>query len=440
MKKWIRFFCLSFFSDKISSEGARRGYTNVFVGLILSFILLWLGFLGGDMLPFSAHYNNSPGFKETARSVLANQDGDKRIALEIEEGVLKAKNREGEYLLGALVNTFENESDKQNYSVNGYNLVIDLRPADTIAEVLVYCISDDGKDLIITYEEYLSLSEVKRLNFDFKLDYTGKALELTDELIENCILTLHSLSDENKTETEKLRGELLENKITKNEYDRAIYELYFEKYYPEITEYESASKVPLLRNYYYNKYIKEGKGKYLFIFDDYLAGSFETNGGIISTFYGFYNDMENGAIVKGGATQDEAYRAVDKFIGASFNEMLPINAYAYAMNVFALIPFIALMPLAVSILAYSILKLRGIESMTSLGGTFKIIGSYVWFSAAASSALTVIFSFFVQRNMITAMLLVLFFITLAIRSIIFALNEARAYLKRTEQQIQQTEA
>ena len=440
MKKWIRFFCLSFFSDKISSEGARRGYTNVFVGLILSFILLWLGFLGGDMLPFSAHYNNSPGFKETARSVLANQDGDKRIALEIEEGVLKAKNREGEYLLGALVNTFENESDKQNYSVNGYNLVIDLRPADTIAEVLVYCISDDGKDLIITYEEYLSLSEVKRLNFDFKLDYTGKALELTDELIENCISTLHSLSDENKTETEKLRGELLENKITKNEYDRAIYELYFEKYYPEITEYESASKVPLLRNYYYNKYIKEGKGKYLFIFDDYLAGSFETKGGIVSTFYGFYNDMENGAIVKGGATQDEAYRAVDKFIGASFNAMLPINAYAYAMNVFALIPFIALMPLAVSILAYSILKLRGIESMTSLGGTFKIIGSYIWFSAAASSALTVIFSFFVQRNMITAMLLVLFFITLAIRSIIFALNEARAYLKRTEQQIQQTEA
>ncbi len=440
MKKWFRFFFLSFFSDKISKEGARRGYTNVFVGLIFSFVLLWLGFLGGDMLPFSAHYNNSIGFKETVRSVLASPDGDKRLSLEIEDGVLKVKNADGEYLSGSLVNTFENESDEQNYSVNGYNLVIDLRPADTIAETLAYCLSNDGKDLRITYEEYLTLSEVARLNFDFKLDYTGKALELTDELIENCISDLHSLSDENKTKTEKLRGELLENKITKSEYNRAIYELYFEKYYPEITEYETNSKVPLLRNYYYNRYIKEGKGKYLFIFDDYLAGSFETKGGIVSTFYGFFGDMENGAIVKDGATQDEAYRAVDKFIKASFNETLPINAYAYAMNVFALIPFIALMPLVVSILAYSILKLRGIESVISLGGMFKIIGSYVWFSAATSSALTVIFSFFLQRNMITAAVLVLFFITLAARSIIFAINEARAYLKRTEQQTEQTEA
>lgn len=430
MKKWFRFFWLSFFSDKISKEGAKRGYTNFFVGLILALVFLWAGFIGGDMLPFSAHYNNSPDFEATVHAVFANPDINKRIDVEIQENLLKVKKHGGEYTEDLLVNTFENDTDKQNYSANGYNVVIDSRPADTLAEVEAYCVSNDGKNTVISYQDYLTLSDIAKLNFDFKLKYTGNALELDDESVVGYREYVDSLSDDNKLATESLAKDLAESKITKSEYNKAIYELYFTNYYPAITAYESTSKVPLLRNYYYHQYISNGIKNYLFIFDDYMAISFESDSGIDRSFYGFYNSVENGVLIAENTTQAEANAKVDSFIKNSFKSIWFLNVYAYAINVFSLIPFIALMPMVVTLLAYSILKLRGVESITTLGAMFKIIGSYVWFSGVVSAVLTVIIAFFVPRNIITALPLVLFFITLAIRSIIFAVNETKLYIEQ----------
>ncbi len=430
MKKWIKFFFLSFFSHKLSKEGAKRGYTNFVLGLILAFVFLWAGFVGGDMLPFGAHYDHSSDFQATVRAVLANPDMDKRISVEIQENLVKIKNYDGEYTETLFVNTFENDTDRQNYSVNGYNVIIDSRPADTLAEVEAYCVSNDGQNLIIPYEEYLSLSDVAKLNFDFKLKYTGKALELNDALVENYRAYVDGLSSENKLATENLEKDLAEGKITKSEYNRSVYQLYFTNYYPEITAYENTSKVPLLRNYYYHQYIKEGIHKYLFIFDDYMAGSFETDSGINHSFYGFYSDVEDGVLIAEGVGHEEANEKADSFIKESYGSIAPLSMYAYAMNTFTLIPFIALMPMVVALLAYSILKLRGIESITAFGAVFKIIGSYVWFSSLISAVLTVIIAFFVQRNIIAALPLVLFFITLAIRSVVFVINEAKVYTKQ----------
>ena len=440
MKKWLRFFCLSFFSDKISKEGAKRGYTNVFIGLILTFAFLWVGFVGGDLLPLGMRYDNSPDFMKTAHAIFANADLSKRIDAEIKDGVLLVKNRDGEYSETLLINTFKNETDKQNYSANGYNVVVDLHPADTLAEIEAYCLSNDGNQTEISYDEYLTLSNVARLNFDFKLRYTGKALDLNDELVEKYKVYVDSLSEENKAKTESLKNELESNKITKAEYSRAIYELYFVNYYPEITSYESLSKVPLLRNYYYHEYIKVGDDKYLFIFDDYMAGAFETKGGIDVSFYGFYSNLENGVLIAEDSTQAEANDTVDAFIKNSFKSIWVLNVYAYAVNVFTLIPFIALMPMVVTLLAYSLLKLRSVESIKTLGAMFKIIGSYVWFSGAISAIFTAIIAFFVQRNMLTTLPLLLFFVTLTVRAIIFALKETKLYTEQLEQQeISQTE-
>ena len=44
-----------------------------------------------------------------------------------------------------------------------------ITPADTFAEIEAYCVSNDGKNTVISYEDYLTLSEVARLNFDFKI-------------------------------------------------------------------------------------------------------------------------------------------------------------------------------------------------------------------------------------------------------------------------------
>ena len=440
MKKWFRFFCLSFFSHSISKEGAKRGYTNVFLSFVLALVFLWAAFVGGDMLPFGVHYGNSPDFRAIAHAVLANSDVDKRIDAEIEEGVLKLKKHGGEYADGILVNTLENDADKQNYSLNGYNVVIDSRPASTLAEVEAYCVSNDGKNTEISYDEYLALSEVARLNFDFKLRYTGNALVLTDETVRGYRTYVDSLNAENKALTEKLTGDLAESRITEAEYNRAIYEHYFANYYPSITKYESTSKVPLLRNYYYHQYINRGISNYLFIFDDYMTGSFETSGGTDVSFFGFYSNMENGAIVNEGTTQQEANASVDRFIKNSFKANWILNAYAYLMNTVTLAPFIALMLMVAALLTYSVLSLRGVESISSLGSMFKIAGSFVWFSGAISAVLTVITMLFVERSLINALPLVLFFAALVIRSIIFVIKENKLYRVQSQQlKAEQTE-
>lgn len=434
MKKWIKFFCCGFLSHKWSKEGTKRGYSSFILSLILALAFLWTGYVLGDMLPFSTHYNNSPDFAATVHLVFANADIDNRVDAKIENGVLKVAKRGEEYCDAVLINTFENEIDKQKYSANGYNVVVDTRPSNALAEVEAYCISNDGRDMIISYDEYLNLSEVARLNFDFKLRYTGNEFKLNEELIESYKIYLIDLSEENKTTIENLANELGQNQITKNEYDRAIYELYFSNYYPDISAYESSSKVPLLRNYYYHQYINEGKNKYLFIFDDYMAGCFETESGINYSFYGFYSDMDNGTLISKEASLDEANAIADNFVKKSFDSTKILSLYAYGLNIFTFIPFIALMPMVITLLAYSIIKLRGVESIKSLGAMFKIIGSYVWASGLIATVLTVICSFFVPRNIISALPLVLFFLTLAIRAIIFAINETKLFIKQLEQQ------
>ena len=434
MKKWIKFFSLGFFSHKLSKESTKRGYGNFLLGLLLTLIFLWVSFVGGDMLPFAAHYKNSPDFVATVHSVLANSDINKRVEAKIENGILRLRKHGGEYAEAILINTLENDADKQNYSVNDYNVILDTRPSDTLAEIEAYCVSNDGQNLIISYEEYLTLSTVARLNFDFKLKYTGNSLELNDEIIESYRAYVDGLSSENRTATEALENDLAKNKITKSEYNKAIYELYFTNYYPEITQYESESKVPLLRNYYYHQYITQGIKNYLFIFDDYMAGSFETKQGIEISFYGFYSDFENGALISEGASQDEANKTVDSFIKKAYVAILPLSLYAYAMNVFAFIPFIALMPMVVTLLAYSIIKLRGVESISSLGAMFKIVGSFLWISSVITILLNVILAFFVPRNMMTVLPLVLFFIILLIRTIVFVVKEAKSYMKQLKQE------
>lgn len=439
MKKWVKFFFLSFFSHKAAKEAARRGYGNAFLGFLLALAFLWSGFMGADALSFGPHYRSSPDFMATAHAVLANADSDARLMAEIQDGSLRVKGKNGEYAEGLLINTLERAEDREIYSVNGYGVVVDLRPADTPAEIEAYCLSNDGKETVISYEDYLTLSEVARLNFDFKIKYTGASLELTDERVKEYSEYLEGLGEESASKLEGLKKDLQDNKITAAEYARAVYELYFVNYYPEISAYERSSKIPLLRNYYYHQYISAGVTKYLFIFDDYMVGSFETKGGVETSFYGFYSSLENGAVVGGGAGQAEAKAAVDGFIKNSFKETLILNAYAYLMNVLSLAPFIALMLMVAALLTYSVLKLRGVESVTTLGAMVKIVGSFVWFSGAASAVASVICSFFVRRSLMNVLPLVLFFLALVARSVIFAVKENMLQAKQSEQQPEQTE-
>ena len=70
----------------------------------------------------------------------------------------------------------------------------------------------------------------------------------------------------------------------------------------------------------------------------------------------------------------------------------------------------------------------------------KTVGSFVWFSGIASAMFSVILSFFVKRSLVNALPLVLFFVVLVVRSIIFVVKENKSYAKQLEQQeAEQTE-
>ena len=434
MKKWLRFFFLSFFSHKIAKEGEKRGYIGVFLGFLLVLMFLWVGFVGGDMLPFGTHYKNAPDFMATVRGAFANADLEKRIAAKIEDGVLLVKNADGTYAEGLLVNTFDRAADRESYSINGYQLVIDTRPADTLGEVIPSCVSNDGKNTVISYEEYLTLSDVAKLNFDFQLEYTGNALSLDGETVAIYREYINGLAEEKKSAAEELDQSFAEKKISREEYFRGIYELYFSDYYPEITAYESTSKVPLLRNYYQHQYISSGVQNYLFIFDDYMTGSFETKNGMDVSFYGFYSDIENGALIADGMTQDQANASVDRFILSAFQGIWFLYAYSYAMNVFSLAPVIALMLMVAALFAYSVLKLRGVESVRSLGAMFKIIGSFAWTSGFIATGITLVSAFFVKPGMTSVLQFVLLFVVLMLRAILFVIGESRRYERQMQQE------
>ena len=83
MKKWLKFFWLSFFSNETSKDGVRRGFSNFFLALILSLVILCAGFIGADILPFNKHYSDANGFSATARKVFANENEDKSIIVHL---------------------------------------------------------------------------------------------------------------------------------------------------------------------------------------------------------------------------------------------------------------------------------------------------------------------------------------------------------------------
>ena len=437
MKKWLELFGIGFFSHRLSRESARRGYGNVFLGFIIALALIFGSFVGGEMLPFGLHYNGADDLRATVHAVLANENAEKRIEGKIEKGDLFLKRHGGDYTPALLINTLASAEDKALYSVGGYEAVVDTRPADTLAEFEAYCVSNDGKETRISYGEYLSLSEVARLNFDFRLEYTGGALTLTEGLAEEHRSYLESLGGDAAGRAEELSEKLGAAEITAAEYQRALYEEYFRNYYPDITAYENSSPVPLLRNFYYHNYIKNGLDRYIFIFDDYLTGSFGTARGGEVTFHGFYSELADGAVVGEGLSRQEAEAAADGFIKKAFNSTLALTVYAYLMNIGQTASLIALMLVVAALLCYSLLRLKGVESVPTLGAMLKIVGSYVWFSGLLSAVLTMLLSLFVSRDMISVLPQALFFVTLAARSIVFSVKEKKLYEKILSEKIAQ---
>ncbi|MDE6868630.1 MAG: hypothetical protein K2J83_05785 [Clostridia bacterium] len=404
MKKWLKFIGLSFFSDKIAKEALKRGYLNIVLGMFFALAFLFCGILAADVLPFSTHYNNSSDFKEFVRKAVTSES----LNLEVKSQKITASR---------VADSFLNEEE---YGLNGYNLVVDTRPADAFDDFEAYYLSNDGKEQKITPEEYSLLSDVAKRNFDFKISYTPNELILTDELTAEHENYLTDKNSEAFSELQKKQGEL-----SREEYQKRVYNLYVKAYYPDLTAYENTGSAPLLRNYYYHTYVDGGAEKYLFIFDDSCVGSFETNSGMKVTFYGFYKNFADGTHF---STAEDA----DGFIKNSFNATAPLSSYVYFMNTIRLLPFVILMPLVLALLAYCVLRIMKSDAGKSIGGSIKIIGSYLLVGGLLSSIITFICGYFVPRGSLMIAALLVLFITLLIRTAIFLITEKLNVKKTAE--------
>ena len=214
MVKWLKFIGLSFFSDKISKEAVKRGYLNIVLGVLFALVFLFCGVLAADMAPFSAHYNNSPDFTAFVRNAVGG------LNLEVSSGKISSPR---------IVDTFSVSADAAAYAVNGYNLVVDTRSADAYDDFEAYYISNDGKGQEITPEEYATLSDVAKRNFEFKIRYTARELVLTDDLTAEHEKYLKDKGSESFAELSKKQGEM-----PRAEYRRQVYRLYVKEYYPDV--------------------------------------------------------------------------------------------------------------------------------------------------------------------------------------------------------------
>lgn len=400
MIKWLKFIGLSFFSDKISKQALKRGYLNLVLGIVFTLVFLFCGVLAADMLPFPTHYDSSD-FKAFVRNAVTSES----LKLEVNSEKMTA---------ARIVDCF---ADGGEYCLNGYNLVVDTRPADAFDDFEAYYLSNDGKEQKITIEEYRTLSDVAKRNFDFKIRYTPDELVLTDELTAEHESFLRDINSESFLGLQKKQEEL-----SREEYRKQVYNLYIKEYYPDITSYENTGSAPLLRNYYQN-YVNGGAEKYLFIFDDSCVGSFETNTGFKVTFYGFYKSFADG-------TSFSTPEAADGFIKNSFKATAPLSVYVYLMNIIRLLPFIVLMPIVTALIAYCVLKIIKAESGKSFGGCVRIAGSYLLVGSLLSALITFICGYFVPRSSLLIAAILILIIILLIRTVIFLISEYVA-VKRT---------
>lgn len=399
MKKWLKFIGLSFFSDKISKEAVKRGYMNFVLGFVLSLIFLFCGVLAADLLPFPTHYKNSTSFTAFVRNAVTS----KSFNLSVTDGKLSAD---------CIADTFLSEEDAAAYGIDGYNLVVDTRPADAFDDFEAYYISNDGKEQKITLEEYETLSDVAKRNFVFKIRYTPNELVLDDELTAEHENYLKSINSKSFDELQKNQSGL-----SREEYRRQVYNLYVKAYYPDLSTYESTGGAPLLRNYYFHNYVNADAEKYFFIFDDSCAGAFKTDSGAEITFYGFYKNFADGTTF---STEKEA----DDFINNSFFATSSLSVYVYFMNIIRLLPFVALMPVILALIAYCVLRLVKSDAGKSFGGCVKIIGSYLLFGALFAAIITFICGYFVPRSSLMIAVLLIFFIILLLRTAVFIVIES----------------
>lgn len=410
MAEWFKVFGLGFFNDKLAAKSAKYGFVSVFLTIVLSFVFFMFGFMAADVVPFSTHYDNAGQYKEFVHNAFS----DNGLRVEIQDGLAKCDR---------VVNTRTNESDREKYAKNGYNLIVDTRKSDTLIEFSQVAIKGDAE---ISYEEYLNLTDKGKEGYGIETRYTDKVLEITDDKVERYESYLEEISKEGtdsyNSEAATAYKELKEKNLTGEEYGKEIYYLYVKYYFSNVQSVLMSAKAPVLSDYYYLNFILGDHANYLYMLDDICVGSFETDRGIAAVFAGYYKGCAAGVLDENSA---------DAFVKDVFYNSVSYSMSSYFTSAMQMAPGYILIPVLVGFVLFLIIKAAKKQFGNKFSECYKIVNTFAWWSAFVTGLITFILAFFVFARKLYLFMPLIFAIILVLRTAVFYIS--RSIKEKAEQ-------
>lgn len=400
MKKWMKFFGLSFFSNQEAEKAPKFGLGFVLLAVLLSMIFFLFGYYSSDVLPFGANYGRATEYQQFLHTAF-----DEKVQLEIKDQKMVANQK---------INTYTVEADKDLYAASPYDLIVDTRPSDLLIRFDQVAIKGDKE---IRYEEYLELNEEAKREYTLKVTYSDEEMVITSEKAKQYEMYLEKISTETdedyRVEAKNDYQALKEKKeeYSEEEYDKELYYLYVKHYYQSVTSLFQGARAPVLRDYYYREYITAGKAYYFYVFDNLCAGSFETDQGIPIVFGGYYNKCSNGEV-----------RDIDQFIRQVFYDTAGYTFASYLVSTIALFSTLAIAPLLVALVMWGVGKVIKDGWEGTFVGCYKIVASFIWASALIISVALLIGGWFASARALYKLIPMTFTAVLAIRTAIFCIS------------------
>ena len=402
--EWLKFYFLCFFSEKQAKKSPGTGALSIILSAVLTFLLFFVGFYAADIIPFSTHYENAAKYCRFAENAFEN--GNSPVKINAEKAVYPVK-----------INTYTSEADKEKYSSDGYNLIVDTRPSDTLIRFIQYAIKGEEE---IDYETYLALNEEDKKQYSLRIRYLDEELVLTGEDTARHIGFFEQTSIEggenyNKSaadEYKKLKAD--KQNMNDEEYAEQLYYLFIKYYYVGAGSLLQGAKAPVLCDYYYINYLIGGKSDYLYIFDTLCTGSFTSDRGVPVAFGGYYDGQPDGEVTD-----------INGFIKQIFYASAGAAVASYFYTVIMQIPFILIIPILLALLLWLAGKATKAGNNQSYTNYYKITNCFVLFSAIFTAVITFVCGFFFSARIVAKFMPLIFGIILMVRAgVSFAMNLA----------------
>ena len=419
--EWLKFYFVGFFTHGLSKESGDRSFFNTLLSFVLAFVIVCCGLIAGYSASFGVQYDNSKEFKTFLYAAFVDENSSDRIDLSVKGGYLSADIDGSER-----INTLLNEGNK--YIANGYQLIVDTRPADTTyAEFIVKCKKSDNTE--IDYGAYRNLSDDDKKSYTLTVDYSGLSLNPSEKLAE--YETYLSNTESVAEAYGKLKADFAGGTISAEQYSNGVYELYFNTYFVGLPK-DSYGKAPTLRTYYLSPSTYENTDKYFALFDNVCFCAFKTDKGIAVEFSGYFNKLDDGKINGDSLTVEQMQTNVDGMIKESFASASGLNFLVYIISLGRSVAVFVMAIILLALIVFIVLKVRKVEFCPRYTETIKIVGSFQLWSAIITFISTFICSFFLARGSVFVAAEIIFLCVMAVRTAIYLIIEVLSDKKKKD--------